>query len=99
MTVECPAHVECGVLVSFNSLLQFLQKCAHPNGCGEMATLFSSKKVCINCWLISSDTKLMNSNLNWNIRICVICCRFATHTNETRLSLNEVWIVLSHVSR
>jgi hypothetical protein len=34
----------------------------------------------------------MHSEMYWNIRICVTCCPFATHTNETRLSLNVVWI-------
>jgi hypothetical protein len=67
-------------------------KCVHPNGCGQRFTWLPYKKQRSNCWLIKSDTKLMNSELNWDIRTCVICCRFAPHTNETRLSLNEVWI-------
>jgi len=34
----------------------------------------------------------MNCEMNWSNRICVICRRLAPHTNETRMSLSEVWI-------
>jgi hypothetical protein len=85
----------CGmwrIRVFLTASYNFFKSVYIPMGAVKGLRDYLTKKVFINCWLIKSDTKLMNSEMNSIIRTCVICCRFATHTNETRLSLNEVWV-------